>query len=79
MPCTLDCNNRLLLFSKEEKLTKLNQTKVWLNDLCHSEPGRREEVIQKMNIVDNMIVKSVAEAGFLVNQIARGCQDCNNN
>ena len=79
MPCTIDCNSRRLLFSIEQKLTKLNQTKTWLEDLCYNEPHRREEVIQKTNVVDNMIVKSVAEAGVLVNQIARGCQDCSNN
>ena len=79
MPSTLNCNNRRLLLSIEEKLTKLNQTKIWLEDLCFNEPHRREEVIQKTNVVDNMIVKSVAEAGVLVNQIARGCQDCSNN
>ncbi len=77
MPCTLDCNNRILLLSKEEKLSKLNQTKKWLNDQCRNEPGRREEVVTKMSVVDNMIVTTVAEAGVLVNQISMGCQDCN--
>ena len=76
MPCLPDCTNRILLLTKEDKLTKLNQTKTWLNELCRREPERREEVIKKMNIVDGMIVKTVAESGILVNKIARGCQEC---
>ncbi len=75
MLCLPDCGSRILLLAKEDKLAKLNQKKTWLNELCRQEPERREEVIKKMNIVDDMIVKTVAESGVLVNKIAWGCQD----
>ena len=76
MPCLPEYTNRILLHTKEDKLTKLNQTKTWLNTLRRREPERRDEVIKKMNVVDGMIVKTVTESGVLVNKIARGCQDC---
>ena len=76
MPCLPDCKNRVLLLSKEDRLTKLNQTKTWLNELCRQEPERREEVTKKMSIVDGMVVKTVTESGILVNKISQGCHDC---
>ena len=76
MGCQINCTNRTLLLKKEEKLTKLNQTKTWLKELDRQEPWRRAEVIKKTEVVDNMIVKSMAESGLLVNKIARGCRTC---
>ena len=76
MSCKLSCINRTLLHNCEEKLAKLNQTKTWLKELNHQEPWRRAEVIKKTEVVDNMIVKTMAESGLLVNKIARGCQTC---
>ena len=76
MSCQQSCNNRTLLLKKEEKLAKLNQTKTWLKELVRQEPWRRTEVIDKTEVVDNMIAKTMAESGLLVNMIARGCQIC---
>ena len=76
MSCQQSCNNRTLLLEEEEKLAKLNQTKSWLKELVRQEPWRRTEVIKKTEIVDTMIVKTMAESGLLVNKIARGCQVC---
>ena len=76
MPCKQKCDNRVLLLAKEGTLTNLNKTKEWLNRLGHSEPNRRQEVEIKQRVVDDMIVKSLAEAGILMNKIARGCNDC---
>ena len=70
MPCLPECTNRILLLTKEDKLTKLNQTKTWLNTLRCQETERRDKVIKKMNVVDDMIVKTVIESGVLVNKIA---------
>ena len=76
MSCLPSCINRTNLIKQEEKLAKLNQTKAWLKELVRQEPRRRTEVVKKTEIVDNMIVKAMAESGLLVNKIARGCQVC---
>ena len=77
MPCKVNCDQRLLLLAKENKITKLQQTIRWINDLGSQEPHRREEIQAKLNIVNTEIVKSMAEAGLLVNKLARGCRLCN--
>ena len=76
MPCKPKCDTRVLLVAKEGTLTNLNQTKEWLSRLGRSEPNRRQEVEIKQRVVDNMIIKSLTEAGILINRIARGCNDC---
>ena len=76
MSCLQTCKNRTLLLAGEEKLAKLNQTKSWLKELVRQEPQRRTEVIKKTEIVNTMIITTMAESGLLVNKIARGCQVC---
>ena len=72
MPCKPECDTIVLLLAKKGTLTNLNQTKEWLNHLGRSEPNRRQKVETKKRVVDNMIIKSLTEAGILINQIARG-------
>ena len=76
MSCLQTCKNRTLLLAEEEKLAKLNQTKSWLKELVRQEPQRRTEVIKKTEIVNTMIITTMAESGLLVNKISRGCQVC---
>ena len=77
MPCKVDCEQRQLLLVKEDRIAKLQQAMKWVNDLGNQEPHRREEIQTKLEIVNNEIVKSMAEAGLLVNKLARGCRLCN--
>ena len=78
MPCRDECDMRLLLLAKEGKISKLHQTKEWIKELGQSEPLRGEEIQTKLQVVNNMIAQSLAEAGLLVTQIARGCNNCAN-
>ena len=77
MPCRADCDLRQLLLAKEDKISKLQQTKRWVDDLGRQEPHRREEIRGKQEVVTNKLVQALAEAGFLVNQLASGCAICN--
>ena len=79
MPCKTDCEQRQLLLVKEDKIAKLQQAMKWVNDLGNQEPHRREEVKTKLEVVNTEIVKTMAEAGLLVNKLARGCRLCNHN
>ena len=76
MACTANCQKRIILLNKENKLSKLNQTKEWLKELDLQEPWKREQNAEKAAFVDGLIATTVAEAGLLVNDIARGCALC---
>ena len=77
MPCRADCNLRQLLLAKEDKISKLQQTKRWVDDLGRQEPHRHDEIRAKQEIVINKLVQTLAEAGVLVNKLASGCSTCN--
>jgi len=77
MPCKPNCEQRLLLTVKEEKIAKLRKILEWVNELGRQEPLRKEEVIAKVRVVDNQIIKIMAESGLLVNKLSRGCRLCN--
>ena len=79
MPCKADCEQRQLLLVKEDKIAKLQQVMKWVNDLGNQEPHRHEEVKTKLGVVNSEIVKTMSEAGLLVNKLARGCRLCNHN
>ncbi len=53
MPCKEACDVRLLLLVKENRLSKLYQTKKWIDELGQLEPERGEEILIKLNIVNN--------------------------
>ena len=72
-----DCDLRLLLLAKEDKISKLQQSKRWIDVLGRQEPHRCDEVRAKQEIVTNKLVQTLAEAGFLVNKLANGCVICN--
>ncbi len=76
MPCKDSCDTRLLLLAKESRLSKLHQTKNWIEELGQLEPQRGEEIRIKLTIVNDKILESKTDAGNLVNQIARGCYQC---
>ena len=77
MPCNPNCEQRLLLTIKEEKIAKLRKVMEWVNDLGRQEPLRKEEIRAKIEVVDNKIIKIMAESGLLVNKLSRGCRLCN--
>ena len=77
MPCNANCEQRLLLLVKEKKITKLEQVIKWTTELGVQEPCRAEEVKTKLAVVNYEIVNTMAEAGILVNKLARGCRLCN--
>ena len=76
MPCKPNCVQRLLLTVKEEKIAKLRKILEWVNELGRREPFREVEVIAKIRVVDNQIIKIMAESGLLVNKLSRGCRLC---
>ena len=49
----------------------------WVNDLGRQEPLRKEEIRAKIEVVNNKIIKIMAESGLLVNKLSRGCRLCN--
>ena len=77
MPCKPNCEQRLLLIVKEEKIVKLRKVMEWVNDLGRQEPLRKEEIRAKIEVVNNKIIKIMAESGLLVNKLSRGCRLCN--
>ena len=77
MPCKANCDLRVLLLAKEEKISRLQQVKRWVDALYHQEPHRRNETIAKKNIISNQTVQALAEAGVLVHRLANGCEICN--
>ena len=77
MPCYANCDLRDLLLAKEEKISRLQQVKRWVDALYRQEPHRRNEIIAKKSVVSNQIVQALAEAGVLVHRLANGCDICN--
>ena len=77
MPCRANCDLRALLLAKEEKISRLQQVKRWVDSLYQQEPHRREETIAKKNIVSNQTIQALAEVGLLVHRLANGCEICN--
>ena len=77
MPCKTNCDLRVLLLAKEEKNSRLQQVKPWVDSLYQQEPHRREETIAKKKVISNMTVQALAEAGVLVHRLANGCEICN--
>ena len=76
MPCYPNCDLRVLLLAKENKISRLQQVKHWVDALYHQEPHRRNEVTIKKSIVSNQIDQAQAQAGELVYQLANGCNIC---
>ena len=68
---------RDLLLAKEDKVTKLQQVKRWVDDLYQQEPHRRNKIIAKKAVVCNMLNQTLAKAGELVYKLSRGCDICN--
>ena len=77
MPCYANFDLRDLLLAKEEKISRLQQVKRWVDALYSQEPHRRKEIIVKKSVVSNQIVQALAEAGVLVHRLANGCDICN--
>ena len=77
MPCKANCNLRVLLLAKEEKISRLQQVSCWVDALYHQEPHQRVATEAKKNIVSNDIVQSLTKAGVLVHHLASGCNLCN--
>ena len=77
MPCKANCDLRVLLLAKEEKISRLQQVKRWVDSLYQQEPHRRDKTIANKNIISNQTVQALAEAGVLVHRLANGCEICN--
>ena len=77
MPCRADCDLRQLLLAKENKISRLQQTKRWVDELGCQEPHRHDEIKAKQEIVITKLIQTLAEAGVLVNKLANGCSICN--
>ena len=79
MPRRADCNLRRELLEKEERIERLHQTKRWVDQLGRQEPHHHQEVKTKQDIVVAKLVQiqTLAESGVLVNKLAAGCRNCN--
>ena len=77
MPCKANCDLRQLLIAKEDKISKLQQVKWWVEALHRQEPHREDEIAAKQPFVTNQIVQALAEAGVLVHKLANDCAICN--
>ena len=77
MPSYANCDLRDLLLAKEEKISRLQQVKRWVDALYCQEPHRRNEIIVKKSVVSNQIDQAQAKAGELVYRLASGCDICN--
>ena len=77
MPCRADCNLRRELLEKEERIARLHQTKQWVDELGRQEPHHHQEVKTQQDIVIAKLVQTLAETGVLVNKLAAGCRNCN--
>ena len=77
MPCKANCDLRQLLLTKEDKISRLQQVKRWVDALHSQEPHRQDEIAAKQSVVTNQIVQALAEAGVLVHKLANGCAICN--
>ena len=75
MPCYANCDLRVLLLIKEEKISRLQLVKRWVVALYRQEPHRRNEVTVKKSVVSNQIDQ--AQARELVYRLANGCNICN--
>ena len=75
MPCYANWDLWVLLLAKEEKISRLQQVKRWVDALYRQEPHRWNEVIFKKSVVSNQIDQ--AQAGELVYRLANGCNICN--
>ena len=76
-PCRADCIKRRELLDAEDRISRLQQVKRWVNDLERQEPQRRQECQEKEQVVLTKLVQTLAEAGVLVNKLAAGCRRCN--
>ena len=77
MPCYANCDLRDLLLAKEEKISRLQQVKRWVDALYRQEPHQWNKIIAKKSVVSNQILQALAEAGVLVHRLANGCDICN--
>ena len=71
-----NCDLWVLLLAKEEKISRLQQVKRWVDALYRQEPHRRNKIIVKKSVVSNQIDQAQAQAGELVYQLANGCNIC---
>ena len=61
-PCHYACTIRDLLQIKMGELANLNQVREDLDDLCFHEPNRHQEVMAKLNVVNEMVKKQVGRS-----------------
>ena len=68
MPCANTCDTRRLLLAKESRLSKLHQTKNWIEELGRLEPQRGEEIGIKLKVVNDKILETKTD---VFSQISR--------
>ena len=75
-PCHQNCSLRSILQITTSQLAHLNKTRNDLEDLAYHVPARRQEVAEKLGIVNRKIHEKLAEASQLVHCIELGCNLC---
>ena len=74
--CRQTCSLRSILQITVGQLACLNQTRNDLDDLVYHVPARRQEVAEKLAIVNGKIREKLADARRLVHCIELGCDLC---
>ena len=76
MPCYSNCELRVLLLAKENKISKLRQVMRCVDALYRQEPHRRNETTLKKSVVNSQLDQAQAQAGARVSVLANGCNSC---
>ena len=76
MPCQINCDLRAILLAKEEKISKLQEVKRWVDSLHQQDSNQQELTVEKKKVITKMTIQTLAEAGVLVHRLARGCDLC---
>ena len=71
-PCTLRDIQKI----NTGQLCDLNQAREDLEDLCHHEPARRQEIMAKLQIINDKLRDKLARARHLIHCIENGCDVC---
>ena len=72
-PCHYACTLRIFLQIKKRQLADLKQVREDLDNLCYHEPVRHQEVTAKLDIVNEMLLNTLAKAHHLILCIELGC------
>ena len=75
-PCHHICILRDIQKINTGQLYDLNKVREDLEDLCHQEPARHHEIMEKIQIINEKLRKKLARAHHLIYCIENSCNVC---